>query len=337
LATDDTAGGAAGSVYNAVAEVVGADSVNAVNGHNQLVGSQRCGGALHAFMRDDSGVHDLLADEDDVHSVAHDINDGGMVVGEVGFEWLPTGTLKAIYPFVWQDGVTTVLSDLPGARATAVNDHEQVLIAGENGVDGAFLWESGTSTHLGTNLSASAINDLGQVVGTLYEGVGMQRGFIWADGVITELPLLRAASAINDSGQIAGLSSDGMPVLMDGASIVELPARLGEPVAITPDGTVLGRDYVYTGGVLSALSGRVGSNSFEEVEAHGINADHVIVGSGWVLTFSGSGPCHFETCERWTDHAVVWKDGCFAACCGEGAGGAGGAGGEAGAGTSQDL
>jgi probable HAF family extracellular repeat protein len=342
LATDAGAGGAAASsVQNAVAELVGADSVNpptlhAVNDHGQIVGSQRCDVGTHAFLRDASGVRDLLVDEDDVNSVAYDINDNGVVVGAVGFEWL-SGSLT-VYPFIWHDGVTTVLRDLPGARAMAINGHDQVLIAGENVIDGGFFWENGVLTHLGPNRSVRGINDLGQVVGTIYKGAGMQVGFVWADGVTTELALLRSASAINDSGQIAGRSSDGTPVILDGASVVELgppaaggPLLLEGPIAITADGSVLGSDYVYTGGVVTALSGRVGrSRPFEEVQARGMNSHHVIVGSGTVLTFiQQPGGCRFETCEIWTEHAVIWKDECFAACCGEatGEGGAAGAGG----------
>jgi uncharacterized membrane protein len=339
LATDADAGGAAtSSVQNAVAELVGADSVNAanlnaVNDHGQIVGSQSCDVGTHAFLRDASGVRDLLADEDDVDSVAYDINDNGVVVGAVGFEWLPSGSLT-VYPFIWHDGVTTVLRDLPGARATEVNDHDQVLIAGENATVGGFLWENGVLTELGPNRWVGDINDLGQVVGTLYKGVGVQVGFVWADGVTTELPLLRAATAINDSGQIAGLALDGTPVILEGASVVELgPASLGAPIAITADGMVLGSGYVYAGGVVTALSGRVGgSRPFEEVAAHGINSDHVIVGHATLLTYTHVGTCALESCEDWTEHAVIWKDECFAACCGEatgegGAGGTGGAGG----------
>jgi hypothetical protein len=96
---------------------------------------------------------------------------------------------------------------------------------------------------------------------------------------------------------------------------------------------VLGSGYVYAGGVVTALSGRVGgSRPFEEVAAHGINSDHVIVGHATLLTYTHVGTCALESCEDWTEHAVIWKDECFAACCGEatgegGAGGTGGAGG----------
>jgi uncharacterized membrane protein len=317
-------------VKDAVAVLPGLSQVNAVNNHDQMVGARSCGGRMHAVMLENGEAHDILAGVDDLFSSASHINDAGMVVGSVSFTWDPNGTYPTV-PFIWYQGETTVLHTLPESRPVAINNQGQVLLLGQDSLLGGFLWEDGVLTEFGPSMLLLDINDLGQVVGQLIKEPTDKVGFLWQDGMLTELPLLKSANAINDSGQIAGISRDGTVVVMDGEDIVDLnvPAHRA-PIAIAADGAVLGSDYLWIGGVLSELSGKVNRNTFESVDANGMNDRHVVVGRGDILTFvQVPGGCRLEACEKWTGHATVWSDDCFGGCCGDpdGAGGAGGAGG----------
>ena len=331
LAAIEGSGGAAdASVMSAVAELKGLSQVSGLNDHGKLVGSMDCSSATHAFMSENGNVHDILNGVGDMWSRASDINNHGVVVGSVAFEFdEEVDHYAPVFPFVWDAGETLVLQDLPGAQAVAINDEGQVLLRAEGG--GALVWEDGVLTELGPLARAGDINNLGQVVGTLHKEPGMSVGFVWEAGVMTELPQLRSADAINDLGQIVGTASaQGTPVLLDGEELTELPLQ-GVPVEITNDGKVLGMNFLLSDGVVSRLTGRLGGDFFEGGQASDMNEAGLIIGVGEVLRFITAGRnCRFETCEDWQTHQVVWSTGCYGACCGEGSGGAGGAGGQAG-------
>src|SRR5713101_4163471 len=74
------------------------------------------------------------------------------------------------------------------AQASAVNDLGQVVGKSANH---AFLWENGVMTDLGTLgglvSSANAINDLGQVVGESETAAGEVHAFIWEHSSMRDL------------------------------------------------------------------------------------------------------------------------------------------------------
>jgi uncharacterized membrane protein len=309
-ASTQGAAGASAVVIPAVAELESEVKLSGLNNHDQIVGSRECAGTLHAFMSDHGEFVDLLADLGDVTSYASDINDAGVVIGAVAFEW------NEYSPFIWKRGVTTVLRDLRGMAAVAINDHDQVLIAGENALAASLLWENGVLTEVGSNLEVRDLNNQGQVVGMLFKSPGTTVGFVWENGVTTELPQLQSANAINDSGQIAGGAPQGGPVILDGDRLIELgPPGIAWPIAIAADGAVLGSDYIFADGVMAKLSGQVGDKIFRLWMASDMNDSHLSVGQGDVLTFNHQGSCRNESCEQWTSYAVVWTDACFASCC----------------------
>ena len=96
------------------------------------------------------------------------------------------------------------MSDLGVGQRIYINDAGQ--IAGQK-AGGAFLWEDGVFTDLGS-FSVSGINNCGQVLGIRGGIDGADNYvFLWEDGVITDLGSAGYsgwAADINDSGQVVG-------------------------------------------------------------------------------------------------------------------------------------
>jgi probable HAF family extracellular repeat protein len=181
------------------------------------------------------------------------------------------------------NGTRTDLGTLGASPSAAlgVNDAGQVVGYGftssDQGGMGAFIWQNGTITDLGSLLGgenqrmATAINASGQVAGiSSLPGNATNHAFLWDDGTVTDLGDLGGevsyAYGINDVGQVVGDSY--------------IPGYLW-------------RAFIWQGGVMTDL-GALGSG---ESHATAIN------NSGWVVgrstTFVGSG----------TEHAFIYKDG----------------------------
>ncbi|HTK81165.1 MAG TPA: T9SS type A sorting domain-containing protein [Bacteroidota bacterium] len=145
------------------------------------------------------------------------INDSGDVAG-VGYDSSRT------YPFLRKDGV--VIDVTPpgtfGGSAAGINNSGQMAVNGwyNDTVSHAFLWEHGAATDLGTlesgNISsASAINNVGQVVGfSTLSPSGGAAAFLSSGGTMTNLGYIYNAPwafafayDINDAGEVVGYSS----------------------------------------------------------------------------------------------------------------------------------
>ena len=156
----------------------------------------------------------------------------------------PTG--KVCKGFRWANGVMTPLPPFPGginSYATAVNNRGEIVGWAENGVQDpscntavqtlqfrAAMWEpDGTMKELpplpgDSTSAATAINDLGQVVGIsgacgiAVGGVSAAHSVLWQDGAPVEIPNLgghtwNTPTAINNEGTVVGFS---LPAGQDG-------------------------------------------------------------------------------------------------------------------------
>jgi len=156
----------------------------------------------------------------------------------------PTG--KVCKGFRWVNGAITALPPFLGglnSYATAVNNRGEIVGWAENGVADptcntavqtlqfrAVIWEpDGTMKELpplpgDSTSAATAINDLGQVVGIsgacgiAVGGVSAAHSVLWQNGVPTEIPNLgghtwNTPTAINNQGSVVGFS---LPAGQDG-------------------------------------------------------------------------------------------------------------------------
>ena len=181
------------------------------------------------------------------------LNDAGQVAGTnslgIGFRW-DRGRLLEIAP----SGSFSVVTDM--------NERGQVVgYLNRDGHTRAFIWSNGTTTELGTlggsSSEATAINDLGQVVGTSSTANPSDRdAFIWSAGRMTALGLpgeSGRASRINNLGQVIATDRD------PSAASLELAYR----------------SYLWQHGRLVPLAGLDGG----EAQAYDLNEFGVVVGA----------------------------------------------------------
>lgn len=199
-----------------------------------------------------------------------------------------------------------------GSVAYDVNLHGDVVgesVAG--GAGSAFLFSGGTLTDLGTGgatySSARHLNDVGQVVGTLWDASAGSSGFVYGAGGLSRLEGSGSAFGINNSGTITGVfgvvGSDGFAyshaysyaggVFTDAGTLIEDGGSYG--YAINNAGAITGAAewarggnwptnvILYQDGVLSDLGAFAGPWSY----GYSINDLGHVVGSGTIENIGG--------------------------------------------------
>jgi probable HAF family extracellular repeat protein len=139
-------------------------------------------------------------------SGARGINDSGQIAGQCGDIVSPE-----VFACVVANGIVTALPEpnLGCFWAIAINNSGQVLgNCYQYDKTLAVVWTKNSPTVLptlgGPAANGTAINNLGQVVGTANTSTGASDGFLWSNGTITDLGNNFSPAAINDSDVIVG-------------------------------------------------------------------------------------------------------------------------------------
>jgi len=179
-----------------------------INSRGQIVGwaVPKGSGFNHPFLWENGRMRDLGTFGGRAGS-ALAVNDNGQVVGSAETR---SGDGHA---FLWENGKLRDLGTLGGAEseASAINERGQVIGWAEDksGEKRSFLWQDGTMRDLKA-FAASAINDLGQIVGTTSKGLAL-----WQNGKIRTLAKLGGdyywAEALNEHGQIIANTALDVP------------------------------------------------------------------------------------------------------------------------------
>jgi probable HAF family extracellular repeat protein len=261
---------------------------------------------IHGALWKNGAIKDLGTLNGGYESAALAVNSRGQVVGAADNGIVDATPMSSdVYgwgtqtrAFLLQNGAMQDLGTLGGTDAVAVLVNERGQVVGESYVDsnpsaycgqnlqsfnttGAFLWENGVMTNLGsfggTCTFASNLNNRGEIVGlSTTTGDQFQRAFLWKEGSFSELPNANggnnsAGLALNEGGAVAGWAS------LPGNSL--LHAALWESGEMTDLGTV---------------DGDLCSNGYS------INTSQQVVGVS------------VPTCDFNTTRAFLWENGSIA-------------------------
>jgi probable HAF family extracellular repeat protein len=253
-----------------------------------------------------------------VNSFPKEINARGQIVGQ--FQPSPPADRydsqpRAMRAFLCTNGRMQDLGTLYSgeSRATDLNASSQVVGTSDSH---PFRWDRGTMTDLAPGEEntggAEAINDAGQVVGSLSRGRDASRAFLWTNGNLQDLGTLAgeesAATDVNASGQVVGHSSigpssDARAFLWSKGQMRNLGTLGGSQSganALNDAGVLVGYSRTpgdtathacrWSNGVLQDLGTLPGDR---ESRANDINASGQVVGySGWTPTGSSPPPSH---------------------------------------------
>jgi probable HAF family extracellular repeat protein len=260
-----------------------------INDRGQVVGGSLAKGVSRGFVWQNGQMTGLGRGQ---FAGATAINERGQIIG--------TSSSAAIadqHAVLWQNG--RMIDLRPRGGVIAINERGQILGFRYVPIDNGFgstsvIWQNGKMRDLG--LSASAINNRGQVVGAIGAFTDASRAVMWQKGTITNLGAGRAID-INDRGDVVGQRDDHGFVWRDGAEIDLGP---GWPVAINERGQVIGTKPAPTGdwnaflwqdGTMIDLGTLGGSWSFPTAVS---NRGQVV---GYSLDKSGE------------QHAFLWQNG----------------------------
>ena len=199
-------------------------SARAINDRGQIVGDIAL---RHAVLWEGGAITELVSQSDPPRfsCSANAINNRGHVVGSCNGS-----------PFVWEDGVLTLLPSLPGGDSAEAGGINRVgtIVGSSATADGTFhavFWRKGEIFELarlpGSTFSlAIAINNRGQIVGMARDASGVIQAVLWQKSAIILLETVPGASltmarAINNRGQIAGMAG-AQPVLWEHGSLIQL-------------------------------------------------------------------------------------------------------------------
>ena len=186
--------------------------VTGINDAGVVVGASSAGAGYVAVQWQNGAIMQLPIEVGNANSMAFGINDSGQIVGGAG-----NGSFGSLHPVIWQNDGVSDISTVVGTMALGINNTGQVVggflnFAGPNAKNLGFLWENGILTDLGTQqsmVSATAINDLGQIVGYSKAVVpGQIHPVLLQNGSLTDLGTPGYATAINNRGQVIGVFDD---------------------------------------------------------------------------------------------------------------------------------
>ena len=196
----------------------------------------------HGVVWKNGAIKDVGTLNGGYESAALAVNSKGQVVGAADNDTTDATPISSdVYgwgsqtrAFLWQNGAMQDLGTLGGTDAVAflVNERGQIVgvsytdsnpssYCGQNlqsfNTTGAFLWENGVMTNLGsfggTCTFATNLNNRGEIVGlSTTTGDEFQHAFLWKHGSFSELPNANggnnsAGLALNEGGAVAGWAS----------------------------------------------------------------------------------------------------------------------------------
>ena len=197
----------------------------------------------------------------------------GQVVGEV------YDANSNAHAALWSRGTLTLLPGIPGeniSQPVGINIGGEIVGFSEDAsfVINTVVWRRGALTLLIGNAIPSAINDVGQIVGTFGASFTPGTPFLWQNGVTTQLPSLPGmaptgtAEAINDLGQIVGTLTN-VAVLWKNGAVIDLNNQIAATDPLQP--------YVH-------LQQGWWINNLGQIVATGVDSRNPAIGEWYLLT-----------------------------------------------------
>ena len=192
-----------------------AASSQIIAGASRLAGNARLQAFSHA-----NGVMTAVPIDCGGDSVARGVNGAGDVVGYA----CTAGNARCRGFVSGASGIVDLGPTDANSVANAINENNRQVVGavGVGSATHAFLYDSGTTTDLGTlggpSSEALAINEAGLVVGWSHVAGGAEHAFLWRSGSMIDLNsllppnsgwVLQQAKAISDGGQIVGYGTSG--------------------------------------------------------------------------------------------------------------------------------